>query len=161
MSILWRNCRRFFWNNFSEIGEEQWRNLRLCIHECATVRMGQVSGARLLNFPQTWGEQRTPNAWRCIQFSLCSRKKPTNFSSRQMVCEPFADGAVQVHSPIHIYAHLVREPFANHSACTGNITQTYEKKFWCKLSYRSMFCQGVSIICYDYDTLVIMAEQGG
>ncbi len=31
------------------------------------------------------GEQRTHNAWRRIQFSSCSCKKPTNFSSLRMV----------------------------------------------------------------------------
>ncbi len=46
-----------------------------------------------------------------IQFSLCSRKKLTNFSSRQTVCEPFVDGAAQVCSPIHKYSHLVCKPF--------------------------------------------------
>ncbi len=53
---------------------------------------------------------------RCIQFSLCSRKKPTNFSSWRIVCEPFTDGAAQIRSPIHTYAHLIREWFVNHSA---------------------------------------------
>ncbi len=32
-----------------------------------------------------------------------------------MVCEPFADGAAQVRSPIHTLApHLVRKPFGMH-----------------------------------------------
>ncbi len=48
---------------------------------------------------------------RRIQFSLYSGKKPTNFGSQQTVCELFADGAAQVRSPIHTYAHLVCEPF--------------------------------------------------
>ncbi len=50
---------------------------------------------------------------RHIQFSLCSHKRPTNFGSRWMVCEPFADGAAQVCSPIHTYRNLVRKPFAS------------------------------------------------
>ncbi len=48
---------------------------------------------------------------RRTQFSLCSRKKLTNFGLQQTVCEPFADGAAQVRSSVHTYAHLVREPF--------------------------------------------------
>ncbi len=62
---------------------------------------------------------------RRIQFSLCSRKKPTNFGSQRMVCEPFADGAAQVRSPVHTYAHLVREPFANGSQTIWR-TRIYE-----------------------------------
>ncbi len=50
---------------------------------------------------------------RRIQFALCSRKKPTNFGLRRMVCEPFADGSAQVRSPIHTYVHLVRKPFVS------------------------------------------------
>ncbi len=42
------------------------------------------------------------------------RQALTNFSSQQTVCEPFADGAAQVCSLVHTYAHLVRKPFANH-----------------------------------------------
>ncbi len=48
---------------------------------------------------------------RRIPFSLCLRKKPTNFSSQQTVCEPFPDSAAQVPSPVHTYAHLIRAPF--------------------------------------------------
>ncbi len=92
---------------------------------CA-IRVWCVNGTRLINFSRTWDEQRTPNAWRCIQFSLCSCKKPTNFSLRWMVCELFANGAAQVRSPIHTYGHLVREQFANYSArlCIRDFTRT-------------------------------------
>ncbi len=76
-----------------------------------TVRMRRISGARLINFPQTLGEQRTPNAWGRIQFSLSLHKKLTNFGSQRAVCKLFADGAAQVCSPIQTYEHLVREPF--------------------------------------------------
>ncbi len=51
-----------------------------------------------------------------IQFSLCSRKKPTNFGSWRTVGEPFVDGTAQVCSPIHTYALLVCEWFVNHLA---------------------------------------------
>ncbi len=37
--------------------------LKFCIHERA-VRMRRISWGRLINFPQTWGEQRTPGAWK-------------------------------------------------------------------------------------------------
>ncbi len=42
-----------------------------------------------------------------------------------MVCKPFADGAAQVHSPVHTYAHLVREPFVSGSR-TIQHTRVYE-----------------------------------
>ncbi len=72
-----------------------------------------VWGARLINFPRTWGEQRTHGAWKGrASSSFCVRaKKPTNFDSWWMVCEPFTDGAVQVRSPVYTYMHLVCEPF--------------------------------------------------
>ncbi len=35
-------------------------------------------------------------------------KKTDKFWLRQTLCEPFADGAAHVSSPIHTYAHLVR-----------------------------------------------------
>ncbi len=54
------------------------------------------------------------DTWR-IQFSLCLRKKWTNFDSHRMVCELFADGTAQVRSPVHTYAHLVWEPFTSGS----------------------------------------------
>ncbi len=82
---------------------------------CFAIRVRRISGAQLINFPLTWGEQRTPGARRRIQFSLCLRKKPTNFGLRQIVCEPFADYIMQVCSPIHTYAHLVCKPFASGS----------------------------------------------
>ncbi len=81
---------------------------------CCAVRVWHIFGARLINFPRTCGEQRTLSAWKDtwrIQFSFCSHKKPTNFGLRWMVCKPFADGAAQVRSPIHPYAHLFCEPF--------------------------------------------------
>ncbi len=94
---------------------------------CA-IRVRRIFGARLINFPQSWGEQRTPGT----SSSLCVHaKKRTNIGLWRMVCEPFANGAAQVHSPVHTYAHLVhellvanrlsqtvRERFANHSACS-------------------------------------------
>ncbi len=83
------------------------------------VWVRRVSGLQLINFPQTWGEQRTlvhGKDSRRIQLSLCSWKKPTNFGSQRTVCELFGDDAAQVRSPIHTYTHLVRERFANHSA---------------------------------------------
>ncbi len=80
---------------------------------CCAICVRRVSGTRLINFPLTWGDQRTLGAWRRIQFSLCSCKKPSHFGSQRMVCEPFANGAVYVCSPVHIYTHLVREPFAS------------------------------------------------
>ncbi len=78
-----------------------------------------ISSAQLINFLQTWGEQRTPSAWKGhpshpVFFVL--RKKPTNFGSRRMVCEPFANGTAQVRSLIHTYTCLVHELFANHLA---------------------------------------------
>ncbi len=71
-------------------------------------------GARLIYFPRkdTRRMQRTPVA----SNSLCVRaknKKPTNFSSLRMVCEPFTDSAAQVCSPVYTYSHLVRKWFAN------------------------------------------------
>ncbi len=90
---------------------------------CA-VCVRRVFGPWLINFSRTWGEQRTPGAaWkgqpmhgkdtRHIQFSLCSHTNPTNFGLRRTVYKPFADGAVQVCSPIHTYAHLVCKQFAS------------------------------------------------
>ncbi len=81
---------------------------------CWAIRVWRVFGTRLINFPRTWGEQRTPGAWKkhpAHPVLFVFAKKLTNFDSRRMVCEPFADSAAQVCSPIHIYAHLVREPF--------------------------------------------------
>ncbi len=67
---------------------------------------------------------------RCIQFPLCLRKNPTNFGLWWMVCQPFADGAAQVCSPIHTYAAFgswtICERFANHSAysCIRKLSNT-------------------------------------
>ncbi len=44
---------------------------------------------------------------------VCAQKM-TNFVLWRMVYEPFTDGVAQVCSPIHTYAHLVREPFGTH-----------------------------------------------
>ncbi len=82
---------------------------------CCVVRARRVSGMWLINFPRTWGEQRTPDAWRHIQISLCLGKKLTNFDLWRMVCEPFADSAAQVCSPVHTHEHLVRDLFASGS----------------------------------------------
>ncbi len=62
---------------------------------------------------------------RRIQFSLCSHKKPTNFSLWRKVCEPFVDGAAQVHSPVHIYTHLVCKLFVS-SSLTIRCAPVYE-----------------------------------
>ncbi len=48
---------------------------------------------------------KNPSTWHA-KFSKCLCKKPTNSSSGWMVCEPYADGAVHVHNPIHMYTHL-------------------------------------------------------
>ncbi len=48
----------------------QARRLCAALFEC---------GVQSINFLRTWGEERTPGAWRCIQFSLCSRKKTNKF----------------------------------------------------------------------------------
>ncbi len=86
---------------------------KLSIYKRAAYTLHRLRAVWLINFPWTWGEQRTPGAWRRIQFSSCLRKKPTNFGSRWTVCELFADGAAQVRSPIHRYAHLVHKPFTS------------------------------------------------
>ncbi len=88
-------------------------------------------GVWLINFLRTCGEQRTPGAWRRIQFSLCSHKKPTNFGLRRMVWEPFADSAAQVHSPIHTYTHLVREPFD--VLVYTRLKRSFNKRYTCGL----------------------------
>ncbi len=51
--------------------------------------------------------ERTPS----VSIFFVFAPKLTNFGSRRTVCEPFADGTAQVCSPVHTYAHLVREPF--------------------------------------------------
>ncbi len=79
------------------------------------IRVRRISDAWLINFPRTWGEQRTPNARGRIQFPLCSRKKLTNFGLWRTVCKSFVDCAAQVRSPVHTYSHLVCEPFASGS----------------------------------------------
>ncbi len=107
------------------------------------------SGARLINFPRTWGEQMTnfpwtwgeqrtlvrgKDIWR-IQFSLCSRKEPTNFSSQWTVCEPFAEDAAQVRSPVHTYLHLVREWFSLVCEWFGNhLARLCIRGFMCHIS---------------------------
>ncbi len=62
-----------------------------------TICVWCLFGTRLINFPRTWGEW-TPVAWK-------------GHLEHRTVCEPFADGAVQVRSPILPYAHLVCESF--------------------------------------------------
>ncbi len=42
--------------------------------------------------------RRTQDTW-CTQFPLCLRKKPTNFGSWRIVCEPFANSTAQVRIP--------------------------------------------------------------
>ncbi len=57
-------------------------------------------------------------------------QKPTNFGLWRTVCEPFADCAAQVRSPIHTYAHLVGGPF-------GVLMYVYEVLYVCTDLYRS------------------------
>ncbi len=73
-------------------------------------------GARLINFPQTWGEQRTPSAWKghpTPSSFLCVRAKNWQIS----VCgEWYANHSQMARRkfcrPVHTYAHLVCKPFA-------------------------------------------------
>ncbi len=68
------------------------------------VHMRRVFGAWLINLLRTWGEQRTPGAWkghRRIGFSLCSRKKTTNFSMRT-VCR-WCSAGLQSHPHIRAF----------------------------------------------------------
>ncbi len=58
---------------------------------CA-VRVWRVSGAWLINFHEPEVSKGNPvhrKDTQRIQFSLCLRKKRTNFGLRRMVCEPF------------------------------------------------------------------------
>ncbi len=77
---------------------------------CA-VCVWRVFGAQLINFPQTWDKQKIPGTWKGHPghpVLLVFAQKLTNFESRRMVCELFADGAV-------LSTHM-RIWFANHSA---------------------------------------------
>ncbi len=74
---------------------------------------------------------------RCIQFSLCSRKKLTNFGSQRMVVEPFADGAAQVRSPVYTYVHLFCKLFA--SGLLGVLV-------YMRL-YKTLGLNGIDLIC--------------
>ncbi len=96
-----------------------WDSLNLvytsALTHCA-ILVQLVFDARLINFLRTWGERRTPSAWKghlAHPVLFVFAQKPTNFGSRRTVCELFVDGAAQVRSLIHTYAYLVHEPFTS------------------------------------------------
>ncbi len=76
---------------------------------CA-IRVRCVSDVQLINFPQTWGEQRTPGA----SSSLCVSVKNWQI----LVCgERYANvRRWQIRSSVHTYVHLVRKRFVKLSS---------------------------------------------
>ncbi len=91
------------------------------------ICMQRISGTRLINFPRTWGEQRTPNAWSRIQFSLCSCKN-RQISVRS---ERYAKCSQMVQHRFAILSSHMRIWFANRS-------QAVHKPF-CALVYTRLY----------------------
>ncbi len=116
-SCISRNCVVFPTNLNEFIIFTNFPHTFLIFHS-KTCKALYTRVAWLINLPWTWGEQRTPGAWKgqpVHPVLFVFAQKPTNFGLQQTVCEPFADGAAQVRSPVHTYAHLVCEPFASGS----------------------------------------------
>ncbi len=74
---------------------------------CCTIRVRHVFDVQLINFTRTWGEQRTPGAWKrhlAHPVLFVFAQNPTNFGLWQMVCEPFAWHSTGSQSRSHICA---------------------------------------------------------
>ncbi len=97
-------------------------HLKLCIHKRAAPF---ACGARLINFHEPEASKGHP----AHPVLLCSHKKLTNFGSQRTVCKPFVDGAAQVCSTVHTYAHLFRKLFAS-GLRTIQRTRVYEALHW-------------------------------
>ncbi len=91
---------------------------------CA-VRMWRILVAGLINFPWTWSEQRTPNAWKGdlvhpVLFLFAQETDKFWFTANSMqTVRRWRSAGLQ--SRPHICAfgsQTVRERFANHSACS-------------------------------------------
>ncbi len=113
-----------FWSKKSLLFNTE--NVKRCLNlvyrsapltRCA-VCVRRVFGARLITFPRTRGERRTPGAWKwhtAHLVLLVFAQKTKKFWFAEWYA-PFVHGAAQVRNPVHTYVHLVRKWFANHSA---------------------------------------------
>ncbi len=92
-------------------------HLKLCIHECTAYMLHRsqcVFGAPLINFPQTWGEQKMPGAWKGrpahpVLFVFAQKTNKFQFA---------ANGMRTVQRRFAVWSTHTRIWFANHSACS-------------------------------------------
>ncbi len=93
-----------------------------CIHEHAVYALyccvRRIFGARLINFLQTWGEQRTPSASVLFVFTQKTNKFCFVANGMRPVCGWHCAGS-QSHPHICIFGlRTIREQFANYSVCS-------------------------------------------
>ncbi len=118
------------WVNYSSCSScSLSRILKPCIHECAAytlcICMRSVFAARLINFPRTWGEQRTPGAWKGhpahpVFFVFTQKTDKFQYAANGMqTIRGWRSIGSQSRPHIRSFGlRTIHKRFANHSACS-------------------------------------------